>query len=132
MTHTTDPAVRDNVHAGYVSLRNKATGEIKRLKIGWSWTCFFWSGFLGIPLFLRGLNVWGAVMLALWGIGLFLPGQISLTLVLAMIGIGFAIFFGGKANAMAGKQYLERGWEFTSPVALSTEKARRAWGLPAA
>jgi hypothetical protein len=110
----------------YVSLRNKTTGEIKKLKIGWSWTCLFWSGLLGIPLFVRGLNVWGAIMVAIWAVNWFISDTAG-TSVLALVGIGLAVFFAIKANAMAGKQYLERGWEFASPNA---NVARRAWGLP--
>ena len=46
-----------------VPLRNKATGEIKFQKIGWSWTCLFFAPVLGIPLFMRRLNIWGGIIL---------------------------------------------------------------------
>ena len=44
-----------------VQLKNTTTGEVVQIKVGWSWTLFFFSPFLGIPLFLRKLHVWGGV-----------------------------------------------------------------------
>jgi len=124
-----------------VNLRNKVTGEIKSQKIGWSWTCFFFSPFLGIPLFLRGLNVWGGVMLFVWGIvtaeelvlerspspGL---GITHIEISLALVELGLSVFFGVASNRMAGKNYLESGWEFAEPNSETVAAARQAWGLP--
>jgi hypothetical protein len=31
---------------------------------------------------------------------------------------------------MAGKNYLEQGWEFAEPNSVTTAAARQAWGLP--
>lgn len=56
-----------------VGMRNPKTGEIKQVKVGWSWTLFFFSGMFGIPLFLRGLHMWGAVFLAVGSINLIMP-----------------------------------------------------------
>ena len=47
-----------------VSLRRPQTGEIKMMPEGWSWGCFFGCGILGIPLYRRGLQVWGSAMVA--------------------------------------------------------------------
>jgi hypothetical protein len=120
----------------FVSLRNKTTGEIKFQKIGWSWTCLFFAGLLGIPLFVRRLNVWGGIMLLLWFLN-FYVGNFSQTLSdqmiswagLFIIEMGLSIFFALKANGMAGKAYLEHGWEFAEPDAEATAIARRKWGL---
>lgn len=46
------------------AFRNPRTGELREVKVGWSWTLFFFSGLFGLPLFLRGLHVWGALFLA--------------------------------------------------------------------
>jgi hypothetical protein len=121
-----------------VALRNKATGEIKLQKIGWSWTCFLFSPILGIPLFIRKLNVWGTIMLVIWAINFISPSLSGMAIysffvmvVIFLIQIGFMIFFGIIANRMAGKNYLEHGWEFAEPTSNSTNMARHAWGLPA-
>ena len=50
-----------------VPFKHPQTGETRRVKYGWSWTLFFFSGFLGLPLFLRGLTTWGAVFAGFWG-----------------------------------------------------------------
>jgi hypothetical protein len=118
-----------------VALQSKTTGQIKLQKIGWSWTCFLWSEMLGIPLFLRGLNVWGAVMVLLWIVSLPLPLldvplAVASMIAVSLIQLGLAIFFGLKANRMAGKRYLENGWEFAEPNSIAARVARSAWGLP--
>ncbi|MFZ3033752.1 MAG: hypothetical protein WA138_07055, partial [Parvibaculum sp.] len=50
----------------HATFKNSKTGELKQVKIGWSWTLFFFSSLFGLPLFLRRLYVWGAVELILW------------------------------------------------------------------
>ncbi len=50
----------------FVKLQNPKTGEIKDIKFGFDWVTFIFAGFLGIPLFLRKLWLWGGVMVALW------------------------------------------------------------------
>src|SRR5579872_3754260 len=45
-----------------VTLRRRGTGDIKVLQDGWSWGCFLGCGFLGLPLFRRGLQQWGSAM----------------------------------------------------------------------
>ena len=120
-----------------VSLRNKATGEIRAQKIGWSWTCFLFSPILGIPLFTRKLNTWGAIMLVIWAINFVVPAMsrtelhyLFIAIIIFLIQIGIMIFFGIAANRMAGKSYLENGWEFADPISTTTAVARQAWGLP--
>jgi hypothetical protein len=44
--------------------------------------------------------------------------------------VGLNIFFGIKAKSMAGRNYLEHGWEFAEPSSSSAAAARAAWGLP--
>jgi hypothetical protein len=56
-----------------VDLVNQRSGEHKNVKVGFSWVLFFFSGILGIPLFLRRLHVWGAVFLVLWILYIFGP-----------------------------------------------------------
>jgi hypothetical protein len=111
-----------------VKLRNKATGEIKSQKIGWSWTCFLFSPVLGIPLFIRRLNVWGAIMVVIWIVNFFVPAYPKIGI--PILQIGFMIYFGIAANRMAGKNYLESGWEFAEPDSPTTATARESWGLP--
>ena len=123
-----------------VLLRNRITGETKFLKIGWSWTCFFFGSFLGIPLFLRGLYVWGALMAGIFAVDILLPLIVHnpdgddlavVEFLIWSLELGFSIYFGLKANALAGKRYLENGWAFSEPDSSLTVMARQKWGLPA-
>jgi hypothetical protein len=98
-----------------ISLRHPHTGDVKTLPEGWSWSCFFGSFLLGTPLFRRGLQVWGAAMVV-FNIALmvveFVPTARAATLNIWMtvIGVGFAVFFGLRANAMAIERYRNLGW----------------------
>ena len=49
-----------------VALRHRGTGKIKYVDTGWSWSVFLSAGFFGLPLFLRGLSLWGTVMVITW------------------------------------------------------------------
>jgi len=103
-----------------VTLRHRPTGEIKVLQEGWSWGCFFGSFFLGIPLYRRGLQVWGSAMVVFNVIALLagvVPTEQAATLYgwMSAIGLGLCIFFGMRANQMAIDRYLSLGWEFADP-----------------
>jgi len=101
-----------------ISLRHPITGEIKLQPEGWSWACFFGSGVLGLPLFRRGLCVWGAAMLVL-DVTTFIAGWIATDSAetvyfwMSAIGLAASIFFGLKANELATNRALLNGWEFT-------------------
>jgi hypothetical protein len=100
-----------------ISLQHPGTGRVKIVPEGWSWSCFFGASFFGVPLFKRGLFVWGSVMLVFDAVSL-IVGWIdtgsAMTLDLWMTGIGIAasVFFGLKANDMAAQRALTHGWEY--------------------
>ena len=56
-----------------VAMTNPKTGEVKEVKVGWSWILFLFSGFFGLPLFLRKLHVWGGIFLILWIVYIIAP-----------------------------------------------------------
>ena len=103
-----------------VTLRHPQTGEVKVLQEGWSWGCFFGCGILGIPLYRRGLQVWGSAMVAFNVVAL-LAGQVptdeAATLYgwMSAVGLGLCVFFGMRANPMAIERYQSQGWEFADP-----------------
>lgn len=103
-----------------VTLRQAQSGEIKVLQEGWSWGCFLGSFFLGIPLYRRGLQVWGSAMVAFNVVAL-LAGQVpteeAATLYgwMSVIGLALCVFFGMRANQMAIERYQSLGWEFADP-----------------
>jgi hypothetical protein len=103
-----------------VTLRQPETGDIKVMQDGWSWSCCLFCGILGLPLFRRGLQVWGAamvvfniVLLVVW----LVPTERADTLYtwLSLIGIALSVFFGARANQMSIDHHLAQGWEIARP-----------------
>src|SRR6266851_6379264 len=118
-----------------VELRNKTTSELKLQKIGWSWTCLFFSCFLGIPLFKRRLYFWGGIGVLFWVFNLLSrhataseANDIALGL-LGLFQIAFAIVLAVYANRLAGRKYLKNAWEFAEPNSIEATTARQSWGL---
>ena len=106
-----------------VYLRHPRTGEVKPVKIGWSWVLFLFSPVFGLPLFLRRLYIWGGVMLVIWVVNLFLP-FVGLPIML-----GMEIWFGIKGNEMTAKNYLEHGWQWMNPDSDAVKRAKLLWRL---
>lgn len=108
-----------------ISLRYPGTGAVRVLDEGWSWSCFFGATALGIPLFKRGLMVWGAAMLVLdistlivhWIIHT--DAAANLYGWLSLVGLTASLFFGWRGNAMAVEHAMARGWQYAD--------ARRKW-----
>jgi hypothetical protein len=113
-----------------VTLRQRQTGEIKVVPEGWSWGCFFGCLVLGLPLFRRGLQVWGSVMVAFNILALvagLVPTEPAATLYgwMSLIGLGLAVFFGMKANQLAIDRYQSLGWELADRRRNRLETAAR-------
>jgi hypothetical protein len=108
---------------------------VKEVKIGWSWPLFLFSGFFGLPLFLRQLHVWGAIYIALWVVFLVIlsiePGEARVIFVLPLYIVMFGLqnFVAIKGNEMTAKNYLEKGWTFVEPDSKQTKMAKMRWGI---
>ena len=115
-----------------VQLKNTTTGEVVQIKVGWSWTLFFFAGFFGLPLFLRKLHVWGGVFFGLLILDLVLINIdpiLSFMLFLPTM-MGMSIWIAIKGNEMTAKNFLERGYEFVDPDSDVVRFAKVRWGLP--
>jgi hypothetical protein len=101
-----------------ISLQYPGTGQVKLLDEGWSWSCFFGATFLGLPLFKRGLFLWGSAMLV-FDIAMLVVEWIdtdaaaSVYFWMMLIGFAASVFFGFKANDLAARHALSRGWKYT-------------------
>jgi len=104
-----------------VHLKDPRTERIKKIKQGWSWTCFFFFCY-GVPLFNRGLIGHGIIMVLLW-ISVFLTSDIyvgefctkycvSLSLgdVITLGMFPFCFFYAIKGNEMGIKELQQQGW----------------------
>lgn len=117
-----------------IEFKNPKTGEIKTVKVGFSWTLLLFSGFFGIPLFLRKLNTWGGISLGLCFINILLSASNSHAAAAASIGpnlvsLGLSIWMGIKGNELTAKNYIESGWELRNRESDSTRYALGRWGL---
>jgi len=118
-----------------VGIKNPASGEYKEVKVGWSWTLFFFAGFFGLPLFLRRLYVWGSVYLVISVVSV-LSGYLGENEMilwgntgLSLICIGLNIFLAIKGNEMTAKNFLEQGWVFSEPESDAVKIAKGKWGI---
>lgn len=111
-----------------VQFNNPRTGQVKSVKLGWSWSLFLSGGLIGLPLFLQGLCIWGDVMASLWALGFIIPDGVG-TFMLSVIGIGLSIFLGLKGNEILAKNYLKYGWKFVDPENDIVKIAKKHWGI---
>lgn len=114
-----------------VPFKNPETGEIKSVKVGWSWTLFLFSGFLGVPLFMRGLNFWGSAFAAMWFLNILVQvgDDSGLILLFCIFALAAEFWIGVKGNELTAKHYLSLGWEFSDPNSDAARFAKMHWGL---
>jgi len=117
-----------------VMLEKPETGEHKALGVGWNWSFLLFSSFLGLPLFLNGLPVWGALVLILWGLDWALPTIPPDTTAVAILVpgaalAGLSVFLGYRGNGLIARRYLARGYQFASPQSPEARRAAQRWGL---
>jgi len=120
-----------------VMLEDTSTGDRKPLAVGWNWTFFFFSSFLGIPLFRKGLTAWGALIVILWSLDLALPlimpataQVVTLGLVSGAVITVLSVFLAYKGNGLIARKYLARGYSFAKPDSTEARYAIEKWGLP--
>lgn len=118
-----------------VTLKHSGSGRIKTVETGWSWSLFLGAGALGLPLFFRGMALWGSVMVVLWSLQLAEPfiatdGDADTLDWILMLAVGaLCLFLGLKGNALTARHYLACGYEFAEPELLEARLAAERWGL---
>ena len=98
---------------------------------------FLFSGVLGVPLFLRGLPNWGAVVLALWLADLVLGrlgaaalrGPVQRQLFAAFLGL--QLWLGWTGNALTARDTRARGWVPDSKRDEGVRRTLQAWRIAA-
>lgn len=119
--------------ATLVPFKNDRTGELKHVKVGWSWILFLWSGLMGIPLFVRRLYFLGIVFFFIWVANIVAASVAEEDPVfLVIVGtVHFVLqsFLGFKGNEITAKNYLRRGWSFADPHNETAKYARTKWRL---
>lgn len=112
-----------------VTFTNRATGDVRRVKVGFSWVLLFFGTIFGVPFFLRGMKSWGLAVLAVNLALLGADAAFRLGHQLSFVTIWLSGFFGWRGNAETARYYLSKGY-VAGPV--DDELARRVekkWGL---
>jgi hypothetical protein len=98
-----------------VTFVNPQTGQQKIVRSGFSWVLFLLVEFFGIPLFIRGLHLHGAIVAVIGMVAAFSPGFSSLVPLAGFALIGAMVYYGIKGNELT-MQHLERnGWVRSVP-----------------
>ncbi|MBN8939506.1 MAG: hypothetical protein J0H01_08455 [Rhizobiales bacterium] len=119
-----------------VAFVNPATGQLRNVKIGWSWTLFLFSTLFGIPLFMRGLN--GLATAFLIYAGAFMLVSVlgddhepwrAIGFIMALFNLMISIYLGLSGNEMTARHYIKNGWQIAFPDTPAAAKAREEWAL---
>lgn len=120
-----------------VTFQHPKTGELKQVKIGFSWTLFFFATVLGIPLFMRKLTGLGFLALIICLANAILPELDADRDVRRLVSIltfnaafGMNVWVAITGNEKTAKRLLERGWVFAHPHSPEAKLARQKWRLP--
>ena len=117
-----------------IAVKNPRTGDRKWLAVGWNWSFLLFSPCLGIPLFRKGLPVWGAVMLLLGSLE-FAASDLStdmlpdLQTTIALTAAGVSAYLAWKGNALIARKWLSLGYDFVQPDSPEVRYACEQWGV---
>ena len=117
-----------------IALENPKTGDRKWLVVGWNWRFLLFGPCLGIPLFLRGLTVWGSAMLILWCLEFVAAYDTTARSGVLELGLGFgmaglSVFLACKGNALVARKWFARGYDFVKPDSAEARYTVEKWGL---
>lgn len=117
-----------------VALRHPNSGNFKFVDTGWSWSLFLGAGCFGVPLFFRGLAIWGTFMLILWMMQLAAPFVMAadvdtLEWILNLAVAALCLFLGFRGNALTGRHFVACGYEFAYPDSVEARIAAEDWGV---
>ncbi len=114
-----------------VELQDPVSGQIRRIKVGFSWTLLFFASWFGVPLLSRGLFGLGLAFVALCLIGM-IAGHLelaSITLSALALQLVGSIWLGVKGNEITAKHYLSKGWRLRDPTSHAAQVAIHKWHL---
>lgn len=121
-----------------VRLVNPANNFAREIKIGWSWTLFFFAPMFGIPLFMRGLAGWGALFILAVLAQMTVPSIVPpfprtthdyAVMVTNFVFVGLIIFMAMKGNEITAKALFGQGWKFAEPDSPEAATAKKKWRL---
>lgn len=92
------------------------------------------AGFLGFPLFFRGLVGWGTVMAVLWCARFALPHVApgvgdALGPLLDLAVMALCLYLGFRGNALAARRFTADGYTLADPESPAVRRAAERLGL---
>lgn len=113
-----------------IPFKKTKSGEIKRVKLGISWTTFFFN-YLGIVFFLRGVWSWGVISLIINAIYALVALSLESTEshMVAYVAVFINTWIAVKSNEWTAKFYLNHGYEAYEPESDETRLAYSVWSL---
>jgi hypothetical protein len=125
----------DGLAATSLTLRHPASGKTREVGAGFAWDLFLLAGLFGVPLFLRRLPQWGAAILALWVVTLFVgrlvggaPGTVIQEALFAAF-LVLQLWLGLKGNELTARSYLAHGWRLDRADQPATKRLMERWRL---
>jgi hypothetical protein len=115
-----------------IVLRHNGTGNMRFIDTGWSWSLFLGASFLGLPLFFRGMALWGTLMLILWFLQLavfFTSAGDTLDWILTFFVTGACLYLGFQGNALSARHFIACGYDFAYPDSPEARFATEQWGI---
>lgn len=124
-----------------IHFKNQKNNAIYHANLGWDWGAFFALFLLGLPFFIRKMNVLGfycvlfsfiisVEQIALshmsnWGSS----DQEFYDILSFGILLGICIYFGIKGGALTARHYLEDGYSITTSDENLVKRAKAKWGI---
>jgi hypothetical protein len=98
-----------------IALRHPRTRNLRLIDTGWSWSIFLGAAFFGLPLFFRGLALWGTLMFVLWSlqlaVTLTIPDSDTLERILNLGVLGLSLYLGFRGNDLSVRHFIACGYE---------------------
>lgn len=112
-----------------VYLRHPSSGIRKKVSSGFSWIVFLFGGILGIPLFIRGLVLWGVLLLVINLPVYFMDTDSQVFIIFGLLSFTLSLYLGFKVNEITAKDLLTKGYVFENPDEPEVKLLKKKWDI---
>lgn len=118
----------------FANFIHPVTGDTRKVKIGKSWTLFFFGGFFGIPFFIRKAYLLGIFMCVVSVIHIIISFvddyyQTNFLRPLSFGELGLMFVFLFQGNKITAEYYLRKGFKIINDDEIVKEQIKSAWKL---
>ena len=118
-----------------LTLVNQEKRDRRDVSVGFDWVAFISTIIFGIPHFIRGQNVIGAIFLVLGLAGFFIPmpeneeEAVFFSLFILVLYLGLSIYMGVVGKKLYVKHLLANGYEFDDEASDIVGFYKQKWGI---